>query len=72
MTGAAETVHVTCSASAAATLREALPLLGSTERVISLPDSLSVGPIDPPDPRARQVWSKSTLGNVIEVDPVEV
>ncbi len=72
MTEAAETVHVACSASAAGTLRDALPLLGSTERVISLPDSLSVGPIDPPDPEARQAWSRSTLRNVIEVDPVEV
>ncbi len=72
MTEAAETVHVACSASSAGTLRKALPLLGSKERVIGLPDSLSVGPIDPPNPKARQAWSKSTLRNVIEVDPAEV
>ena len=72
MTAAAETVHVACSASAAGTLRKALPLLGSTERVIGLPESLCVGPIDPPDPKARQAWSKSTLRNVIEADPTEV
>ena len=72
MTEAAETVHVACGASSAGTLRKALLLLGSKERVIGLPDSLSVGPIDPPDPKARQAWSQSTLRNAIEVDPVEI
>ena len=37
MTQVVVTVHVACSASAAGTLRKALPLLGSTERVIGLP-----------------------------------
>lgn len=72
VTEAAKIVHVASGASSAGTLREALSLLGSTERVIGLPDSLSVGPIDPPDPQARQAWSESTLRNVIDVDPVEV
>ena len=64
--------HVACSASAAGVLREALPLLGSTECVIGLPNSLSVGPIDPPDPKARQAWSKSRLRNVIDAASVEI
>lgn len=72
MTEEVETVHVVCSASAAGTLKRALPLLGSTDRVIGLPDSLSVGPVDSPDAKVRQAWSMSTLRNVIDVDPVEV
>ena len=67
-----EAVHVASSESAAGTLRKALPLLGSTERVIGLPDSLSVGPIDLPDLNVRQAWSRSKLRNTIDVDPAEV
>lgn len=59
--GNAETVHVTFGCSIADTLRKALPLLGRTERVVGLPGTLSVGPIDPPDPALRQAWGKSIL-----------
>jgi hypothetical protein len=56
-----ETVHVVFGRCTADTLRNALPLLGSTERVIGLPDILSVGPINPPDPALRDAWFKSVL-----------
>ncbi len=48
MSDGIETIHVAFGDSIAKTLREALPLLGSMERVIGLPNMLSVGPIDPP------------------------
>ena len=56
-----ETIHVIFGHSIAETLREALPLLGSMERVIGLPDMLSVGPIDPPDRELRRDWARSVL-----------
>lgn len=61
MSEGAETIHVVFSVSVAATLRSALPLLDSAERVIGLADSLSVGPIDPLDPNARRAWAHSAL-----------
>ncbi|WP_131196867.1 DUF3658 domain-containing protein [Lichenihabitans psoromatis] len=56
-----ETVHVVFGWSIAETLREALGLLGVAERVIGLPDCLSVGPIDPADPMIRRAWGASVL-----------
>jgi hypothetical protein len=60
-TVAGETVHVVFGQSIAETLRAALRLLGRAERVIGLPDCLSVGPIDPPDPALRQDWAERVL-----------
>lgn len=56
-----ETVHVVFGWSIAHTLRKALPLLGSTERVIALPEILSIGPIDTIDPHVRHAWARSVL-----------
>lgn len=56
-----ETVHVAFGESIADTISKALSLLGVAERVIGLPDCLSVGPIDPPEPNLRQAWGKSVL-----------
>ncbi len=78
MNDSAESVHVVFSPSAAGTLRKALRRLGKTDRVIGLPDSLSVGPIDPPDQILRQSWGRSVLRtdsilpNRFDGDPLEV
>ncbi len=78
MNDSAESVHVVFSPSAAGTLRKALKRLGKTDRVIGLPDSLSVGPIDPPDEILRQSWGRSVLRtdsilpNRFDGDPLEV
>ena len=61
MAEAIETVHVIFGVSVAETLGRALPMMGATGRVISLPDMLSVGPIDPPEPALRRAWATSVL-----------
>ncbi|MCJ2135308.1 DUF1835 domain-containing protein [Methylobacterium sp. J-026] len=61
MTEGARIVHVVFGRSVAATLRDTLASLGIPEPVIGLPDSLSVGPIDPADADTRQAWDRSVL-----------
>lgn len=56
-----ETVHVAYGISRADAIREALRLQGCEERVIALPATLSHGPIDPPDPAAREAWVRTVL-----------
>jgi len=56
-------VHVTFGASAAGSLRIALRALGRTDAVLYLPDDLSLGPINPPDPRRRVQWAADELGS---------
>src|SRR5262249_28664323 len=48
--------------SAAASLRDALRQAGREERVVSLSDCLSFGPINPPDPELRRKWVEEELG----------
>ena len=77
MIEAAEIVHVVFGWSIAYTLRRALPLLGSAERVIALPDLLSIGPIDPPDPMLRRAWAKfvlredTTMRDELDAEPID-
>lgn len=61
MTRETETVHVAYGISRADAIREALRLQGCEERVIALPATLSHGPIDPPDPIAREAWVRTNL-----------
>ena len=61
-TVSAAILHVVFNLSAAATLRQALGQAGRNERVIGLSDSLSFGPIDPPDPGLRATWVEQELG----------
>ncbi len=53
---------MTIGSSAAGSLRLALRTLGRRERVLSLTDDLSFGPINPPDPRHRMRWCAEELG----------
>ncbi len=57
----AETVHVTGGVSPADAIRDALRSQGCEARVIALPSRLNFGPIDPPDPDARQRWIRTVL-----------
>jgi hypothetical protein len=59
---AASTLHVAFNSSAAACLRDALRQAGRGERVVSLFDCLSFGPINPPDPALRGKWVEEELG----------
>jgi hypothetical protein len=59
---AAATLHVVFNPSAADSLRQALQQSGRNERVISLFDSLSFGPIHPPSAELRCKWVEEELG----------
>lgn len=59
----AKICHILFSDGAAHSLAEALQSAGREDRVISLPDDLSCGPINPPDPVAREDWIHSELGD---------
>lgn len=59
---AASTLHIVFNSSAAAGLRDALRQAGRDERVVSLFDCLSFGPINPPDPELRRKWVEEELG----------
>ncbi|WP_407154798.1 DUF3658 domain-containing protein [Bradyrhizobium sp. STM 3557] len=59
---AASMLHIVFNPSAAASLRDALQQAGRDERVISLFDCLSFGPINPPDPEVRWKWVEEELG----------
>jgi Protein of unknown function/Domain of unknown function (DUF1835) len=56
------TLHVVFNPSAAGSLRHALRRADRTDRVVSLSDCLSFGPIDPPDPELRSTWVEEKLG----------
>ncbi|TYL97457.1 DUF1835 domain-containing protein [Bradyrhizobium rifense] len=58
---AASTLHIVFNSSAAACLRDALRQAGRDERVVGLSDSLSFGPINPPDPELRRKWVETEL-----------
>jgi Domain of unknown function (DUF1835)/Protein of unknown function len=58
----ASTLHIVFNPSAAGSLRDALRQAGRDERVVSLFDSLSFGPINPPDPELRRTWVEEELG----------
>jgi hypothetical protein len=55
-------LHVVFNPSAAGGLRQALRQVGRNDRVICLFDSLSFGPIAPPDPALRRKWVEEELG----------
>ena len=55
------TVHIVFSPMAAESLEAALRQAGREDRVACHRDNLAVGPIDPPDPRARAVWMDREL-----------
>jgi hypothetical protein len=59
---AAATLHIVFNPSAAACLRDALRQSGRDERVVSLFDCLSFGPLNPPDPELRGTWVEEELG----------
>ena len=59
---AASTLHIVFNPSAAACLRDALRQSGRDERVVSLFDCLSFGPINPSDPELRRTWVEEELG----------
>ncbi|WP_284421958.1 MULTISPECIES: DUF3658 domain-containing protein [unclassified Bradyrhizobium] len=54
-------LHVVFNMSAAGTLRAALQRAGRDDRVVGLGDSLSFGPINPPDPALRTAWVDQEL-----------
>jgi hypothetical protein len=58
---AGSTLHIVFNSSAAAGLRDALRQAGRNERVVSLSDCLSFGPINPPDPELRRKWVEEEL-----------
>ena len=53
--------HILFSETAAHSLGEALQSVGRGDRVIYLPDDLSFGPVNPPDPVAREDWMRREL-----------
>src|SRR5262245_22525124 len=55
-------LHIVFGDTAGGTLREAMAQSGSSGDVISFPDDLSFGPIDPPDPTRRIAWANRELG----------
>lgn len=57
-----ETLHIVFNPSAGASLRDALRELGRSDRVVSLFDDLSFGPINPPSPELRRAWVEQELG----------
>jgi hypothetical protein len=54
--------HILFSETAARSLTEALQIVECEDRVIYLPDDLSFGPINPPDPVVREDWMHRELG----------
>ena len=56
------TVHIVFGPSAAVQLRRALRSSKIPQRVISFPDGLATGPINPPDPSVRVDWLVANLG----------
>jgi hypothetical protein len=60
MTGS--TLHVVVGESAGGVLRRALRSLKRDHRVIALLDDLSLGPINPAEPRSRAAWAARELG----------
>jgi hypothetical protein len=57
-----QVTHVTFGMRGDESLRAALRQAGRRDRVVPLWDDLSLGPIDPPDPKARWAWAKRELG----------
>ena len=55
-------VHVTFGMRGDGSLRAALRQAGRRDRVAPLWDDFSLGPINPPEPKARWVWAKRELG----------
>jgi hypothetical protein len=52
-------LHIVFSDTVGGSLKEALRRVGRRDRVIHLSDNLSFGPINPPDPAARQDWIRA-------------
>jgi len=60
------TVHIVVGDSAGGVLGQALRSMRRGDRVLALDDDLSIGPIDPADPRARAAWMARELGYDID------
>jgi len=58
----ASVLHIVFNPSAGAGLRAALRQAGRNDRVVNLFDSLSFGPINPPDPELRRQWVENEFG----------
>jgi Protein of unknown function/Domain of unknown function (DUF1835) len=54
--------HITFGMRGDGSLRAVLKRAGRRDRVVRLWDDLSLGPIDPPEPKARWAWAKRELG----------
>ena len=57
-----DTLHIVFTPSGAGTLRDVLSADGRNERVVSLFDDLSFGPIEPSDGSTRPPWVEEQLG----------
>jgi hypothetical protein len=57
-----EVTHITFGMRGDGSLRAVLKRAGRRDRVVRLWDDLSLGPIDPPEPKARWAWAKRELG----------
>lgn len=65
-------LHITFTEAGADALRGALDLAGRTDRVIALPDDLSVGPVGPADPAARRDWlAAQGIGEDLDITACE-
>lgn len=56
-----EEVHFVNTSGSAETIRNALKSQGRGARVIALPGNFSVGPLEPPNSKARQEWIRTVL-----------
>ena len=54
-------LHITFTESGAGFLRQALRQIGVRQHVVTFPDDLSFGPINPADPDERRAWTAANL-----------
>lgn len=65
-------LHITFTEAGADALRGALALAGRTDRVIGLPDDLSMGPVGPADLAARRDWlAAQGIGEGLDITACE-
>ncbi|HXP77779.1 MAG TPA: DUF3658 domain-containing protein [Stellaceae bacterium] len=58
----ASTVHILVGESAGSSLRQALRSMKRDDCIVAMDDDLSIGPIDPAEPKARIAWMAEELG----------
>lgn len=59
-----KTLHIVFDDNTAKVLQRALSQAGRRDGVIWFPDDLGLGPIDPPDPVAREKWVRQEFGSL--------